>query len=252
MSDNTSQEAKITVGSVIAILVGLIIIGSCVFAALKVGQDTIAAKNILEEAVDLRDEGKYREAIDAYLEIPKEYPLSLNKGKYLTRLLDNFPRQKIFETALDLRGRYGKYNEDYFINTAVHLYEYLAEKYPEIDTKAEVEKINAEIEKMGEPLEIGFTRKETENNLNGESEVTISHNAGDDIEILFSGPSSERIIIPDGRSETVLLDPGEYTIGIKDADISNKVDIRSDSFIDTFQADRSYEYSLDFETVPSY
>ena len=175
MLDNNSQEAKITVGSVVAILVGLLIVGSCVFAAFKVGRDTIAAKNILEEAIDLGDEGRYQESMNTYLEIPKEYPLSINKGKYLTRLLDCFPQQEIFKTALDLRERYGRYNEDYFINTAIELYEYLIEEYPELVIKAEIEKIDADIEKMGEPVETGIYVRETEKNLNGESEVIISH-----------------------------------------------------------------------------
>ncbi len=252
MPGNTSQEAKITVGSVVAIFVGLIIIGSCIFAAFKVGQDTIAAKNILEEAVDLTDEGSYQEAIDTYLEIPKEYPLSLNKGKYLTRLLNNFPRQEIFEVALDLRESYKKQNEDYFINTAIKLYEYLIEEHPELAVKAEIEKIDADIEKMGEPIETGIYVKEIEKNLNGESEIIISHEAGDEIEILFSGPSSKIIKVPEGGSGTVMLDPGDYIIGIKDADTSNKVEILSNSFAAKLEADKSYQYELSFETIPSY
>lgn len=252
MSDNTSQEAKITVGSVVAILVGLIIVGSCVFAAFKVGRDTIAAKNILEKAIDLRDDGRYQEAVDSYLEIPKEYPLSLNKGEYLAGLLDEYPSEEIFQTASSLRERYGMYNEDYFINTAIKLYQYLIEEYPELALKAEVERINAEIEKMGGPAEIGIYAEETEKDLNGESEVIIFHKAGDDIEVLFSGPSSKRITVPDSGSAAVLLIPGEYIIGIKDADVSNKVEIQSGSFAAEFQADKSYQYELTFETVPSY
>jgi len=252
MLNNAGQEAKISIGNIVAILIGLVIVGSCVFAAFKLCQDTIAAKDILEEAINLRDEGRYQEAIDKYLEIPKEYSLSLNKGKYLTKLLDGFPQEEVFKTALNLREKYEKQKERYFIDIAIDLYEYLEKEYPELAIEAEIEKINAEIEKMEEPIEARIYVEKTKKGLNGDSEVTIFHEAGDEIEVLFSGPSSKRIKVPDGESGTVLLTPGEYTIGIKDANPSNKVEIRSNSYTAILEANKSYKHELIFETIPSF
>ena len=250
MFNNTTQEAKISIGNIFAILFGIVVIGICVFAAFQTYQDTAAAKNILEEAISLRNKGKYQEAIDKYLEIPKEHPLSLSQGKYLEELIDEFPQKEIFNVASNLRGRYKKDKERYFINTAIKLYEYLVEKYPELAIKAEVEKINTEIEKMGKPIQASIGKKETGKNLNGKSEVTIFHEAGDEIEVLFAGPSPKRIKVPDGKSETALLTPGKYIIGIKDANPSNKVEIRSNSYTATFKANKSYEHKLRFEVAP--
>ncbi len=252
MLNNTTQEGKVSIGDIVAILFGIVVVGVCVFAAFQTYQDTAASKDILKEAISLRDRGKYQEAIDKYLEIPKEHSLSLNQGKYLNELIDKFPQKEIFKTASNLRERYKKDKERYFINTAIKLYEYLAEKYPEIATKAEVDMINAEIEKMGEPIQASVIEKEDEKNLNGKSEVTILHEADDEIEVLFSGPSPKRIKVPDGESETVLLTPGRYIIGIKDANPSNKVKILSNSYTATFKANKSYEHKLRFEVAPSF
>lgn len=237
--------------NIVLVLFVTAVVGVCVLAVVGTFRDTAASKKVLEEAVALRDQGKYEESIDKYLEIPEKYSLSLSQGKYLNELLGKFPKEKIFEIAADLRERYKRDKKRFVIEAAIDLYEYLTETYPEVAVRAEAEKIGAEIEKMGKPIKASVRKEETPKALNGKSEVTISHGARDDIEVLFSGPSPKRIEVAKGKTGTVLLTPGDYTIGVKDANPSGGVEISSNSYTATFKANRSYEHELRFETIPS-
>ena len=66
MLKDTTQEAKVSIGNIFAILFGIVVVGICVFAAVETYQHTATSKDILEEAINLRDKGQYQEAIDKY------------------------------------------------------------------------------------------------------------------------------------------------------------------------------------------
>jgi len=244
------KEGRISIGNIVLVLFGLAVVGFCVLAAVRTFRDTVASKKVFEEAVILQDQGKYQEAIDKHLEIPEKYSLSLSEGKYLNELLGKFPKEKIFEVAANLRERYKKDKKRFIIGAAIDLYEYLIETYPEVAVRAEAEKIGAEIEKIGKPIKASVGKKETAKALNGKSEITISHDARDEIEVLFSGASPKRIEIRKGKTGSVLLTPGDYIIGVKDANPSNSVKVLSNSYTAIFKANKSYEHQLRFEATP--
>lgn len=251
MRSGQDSNLRSLLEKIVIVLFVTAVVGVCVLAVVSTFRDTAASKKVFEEAVALRDEGKYQEAIDKHLEIPENHSLSLSEGKYLNELLREFPKEKIFEVAANLRGRYKKDKKRFIIETAIDLYEYLAETYPEVAIRVEAEKIGAEIEKMGKPIKASVGKEETAKALDGKSEVIISHDARDGIEILFSGPSPKRIEVAKGKTGTVLLTPGDYTVGVKDANPSGGVEVSSNSYTATFKANRSYEHSLRFETIPS-
>lgn len=256
---NLRKKARISIGDTLHTLIGniivgivvLFLVGTFVLLPLSVFRNTLASKKLFKEAVALRDQGKYQESIDKYLEIPEKYSLSFGWGVDRNELLREFPKEKIFEIAAGLRERFKEDKERFVIETAIELYECLIEAYPEVAIQGEAEKIGAEvemeIEKMGKPIEASMGKTETAKALNGKSEVTISNSADDEIEVFFSGPSLKKMKVIKDKTGTVLLTPGDYTIGVKDANPFNSVGISSNSYTATFKANRSYEHRLRFK-----